>query len=114
MYAQEEQLRQYSFTDKWDSKGSEDGQLKNPHSIDIDSNGDVYVADSGNNRIQKFSEASKFVTKWGTEGTQNGQFKGLHDIAVDPSGKFVYTLELGNNHRVQKFTSAGEFIGKWT
>ena len=97
MYAQEEQLQQYSFTDKRDSKGSEDGQLKNPHRIDIDSNGDVYVADSGNNQIQKFSEARKFITKWGTEGAQNGQFKGSHDVAVDPSGKFLYTFELGQS-----------------
>jgi len=114
LHAEEEQLQQYSFTAKWDSKGSEDGQFKNPHSIDIDSVGNVYIADSGNNRIQKFSEDGKFITKWGSEGTRIGQFKGLHDVAIDPSGKFIYTLELGNNHRIQKFTSTGEFITKWT
>ena len=53
---QKEQQEEYSFIDKWDSEGSETGQLKGPHSIDVDSNnGLVYVADSGNNRVQKFT-----------------------------------------------------------
>ena len=90
MYAQEEQLQQYSFTDKRDSKGSEDGQLKNPHRIDIDSNGDVYVADSGNNQIQKFSEARKFITKWGSEGTGNSQFKTPHGAAIDSRSWIIF------------------------
>lgn len=43
---QKEQQSEYSFIDKWDSEGSGDGQLKRPHSIDVDSNsGQVYVAD---------------------------------------------------------------------
>src|SRR5215208_1570577 len=103
---------QYSFVNKWDSVGSGDGQLKNPHSIDVDPFGYVYVADSGNNRIQKFTADGKFITKWGSEGAENGQFKGLHEVSVDPSGKFVYTVELGN-HRIQKFTADGKFITKW-
>jgi DNA-binding beta-propeller fold protein YncE len=111
---QKEQQEEYSFIDKWDSEGSKNGQLKAPHSIDVDSNnGSVYVADSGNNRVQKFSTAGQFIATWGTEGSENGQLKNLHDVTVDPSGKFIYTLELGNNHRVQKFTADGKFISRW-
>jgi tripartite motif-containing protein 71 len=107
---QNEQQEEYSFIDKWDSEGSEKGQLKGPHSIDVDSNnGLVYVADSGNNRVQKFSADGQFIAAWGAEGSGNGQFKNLHDVTVDPSGKFVYILELGNNHRVQKFSADGKF-----
>ena len=113
IYAQEQQEK-YSFISKWDSEGSGDGQLSRPHSIDVDSNsGHLYVADSGNNRVQKFTADGEFITKWGSKGTGNGQFEGLHDVTIDPSGKFVYTLELGNNHRVQKFTADGQFISKW-
>jgi DNA-binding beta-propeller fold protein YncE len=74
----------------------------------------MYTADSGNNRVQKFTTDGKFITKWGTEGTKNGEFKTLHDVAVDLSGKYVYTLELGNNHRIQKFSADGQFITKWS
>jgi DNA-binding beta-propeller fold protein YncE len=53
---QKEQQEEYSFIDKWDSVGTGEGKLDSPHSIDVDSNsGHVYVADSGNNRVQKFS-----------------------------------------------------------
>jgi DNA-binding beta-propeller fold protein YncE len=115
IYAQEQQEKEeYSFIDKWDSEGSGDGQLSTPHSIDVDSNnGNVYLADSGNNRVQKFTTDGEFITKWGSKGTENGQFEGLHDVTIDPTGKFVYTLELGNNHRVQKFTADGQFISWW-
>jgi hypothetical protein len=34
----EGQQQEYSFIDKWDSEGSENGQLKGPHSIDVDTN----------------------------------------------------------------------------
>ena len=62
---QTEQQEEYSFIDKWDSEGSEEGQLDTPHSIDVDSNnGLVYVADSGNNRVQKFSADSQFIATW--------------------------------------------------
>lgn len=102
------------FIAKWDSQGSGNGQINQPHSIDIDLAGYVYVADSGNSRVQKFTSDGQFVTKWGSEGSNDGQFTYLHDVAVSPSGEFVYTIELGNQHRIQKFTSDGQFVTKWS
>ena len=102
----------YQFLKIFGGKGSENGQLVAPHSIDIDQEGNVYVTDTGNNRIQKQDSDGNYVLKWGEEGSKDGQFIKLHDIAVDPSGKYVYTLEL-KNHRVQKFTSDGKFVLKW-
>ena len=40
--------------------------LISPHGIAIDSSGNVYVADYGNNRIQKFTSNGNFITKWGS------------------------------------------------
>ena len=105
-------MNDYQFFKEFGGKGSEDGQLIAPHSIDIDKDGNVYVTDTGNNRIQKYDSEGNFVLKWGVEGSDDGQFMKLHDIAVDPSGEYVYTLEL-KNHRVQKFNSQGNFILKW-
>ena len=50
------------------STGSADGQLKNPRDVDVDSSGNVFVADNDNNRIQKFSNTGSFIRKWGVVG----------------------------------------------
>ena len=51
--------------------------------IAVDSSGNVYVADSDNNRIQKFDSNGNFITKWGSNGSGDGQFNGPIGIAVD-------------------------------
>ena len=93
-------------------KGVEKGQFINPHSLATDKFGNIFVGDTGNKRVQKFSPNGTFMLSWGSEGNKSGQFMGLHDVAVDPEGKFVFTVEL-KNHRVQKFSTDGSFITKW-
>jgi hypothetical protein len=45
---------QYSFVRAWGSEGSGDEQFEGPRGISIDLARNVYVADTGNNRITKF------------------------------------------------------------
>ena len=59
------------------------------------------MADSGNNRIQKFDRDGKYFTQWGSRGNGNGQFNNPSGIAVDSLGN-VYVADSGNN-RIQKF-----------
>ena len=73
----------------------------------VDASGNVYVADTGNHRIQKFSSTGVFITKWGSFGSENGQFFSPMGIEVDASGD-VYIADTGN-HRIQKFRSNGIF-----
>jgi len=68
----------------------------------------VYVADTDNHRIQKFSSSGEFLTAWGAFGSAEGQFVSPSGVAVDAAGN-VYVAENGN-HRVQKFTSNGAFL----
>ena len=63
--------------------------------------GNVYVADFGNGRIQKFDGSGTFLTKWGTPGSAGGQFKFPQGVATDASGN-IYVVDLGN-YRIQKF-----------
>lgn len=46
------------FLTQWGTKGSGDGQFRNPCEVAVDGIGNVYVADTFNNRIQKFSKDS--------------------------------------------------------
>src|SRR3972149_1227097 len=92
----------YEFVNKWGSAGSGDGQFNTPRAIAVDSSGNVYVVDSGNHRIQKFTSEGVFLTKWGSAGSGDGQFNYAFGVAVDSSGK-VYVADW-DNHRIQKFT----------
>ncbi len=48
----------------WGTKGNGPGQFDLPHSIDVDRNRRVYVADRSNSRIQVFDENGKFLDQW--------------------------------------------------
>ena len=99
------------FLLKWGSSGSGDGQFNGPHGVAVDSGGQVYVVDRGNNRIQKFDSSGAFIITWGSTGTGNGQFDDPQGIAVDSAGN-VYVTDLFN-HRIQKFDSNGTFLTEW-
>ena len=99
------------FMLKWGSYGSGDGQFFLPYGVAVDSSGNVYVADCGNHRIQKFDSSGVFLTKWGSYGSGDGQLWCPIGIAVDDSDN-IYVVEFVNN-RIQKFNSDGEFITKW-
>ena len=54
--------------------GTGDGQFFGPTGVSVDPSGNVFVADSGNNRVSKFNSWGGFLLKWGTSGSSNGQF----------------------------------------
>jgi hypothetical protein len=101
---------QYHFVLKWGTRGDGDGQFYAPYGIAADDPGNVYVVDTENYRVQKFSSDGEFVTKWGSYGSGDGQFA-PGGVAVDGAGN-VYVVD-GLNYRVQKFSSDGEFVTKW-
>ena len=79
-----------------------DGQFTAPAGVAVASDGSVYVTDSGNHRIQKFTSEGLFVSKWGTEGTRDGEFDGPTFVAEASDGS-VYVTDSGN-YRIQKFS----------
>jgi len=81
------------------------GQFDNPRALAIDSAGNIYVADTGNGRVQKFSPNGTFVTRIGPFDAPNG-------IAIDRAGNICVT-EVGSKHRVQKLGPDGTFIAVW-
>ncbi len=87
-------------------------QFNYPRGVAIDSSGNVYVADTGNNRIRKITSAGVVTTfaGTGTAGSMDGagnvaQFNYQRRVAVDGSGN-VYVADTFN-HRIRKITSTG-------
>lgn len=95
----------------WGSTGQGPGEFSFPHAIAIDSSDRVYVADSGNNRIQVFDSDGTFLFQWGTAGRGSGEFDEPRGIAVHADGT-VFVTDTGNV-RVQKFDAAGTYLSQW-
>ena len=88
------------------------GQLSQPRGVAVDAEGNAYVADFGNDRIQKFGPQLQFIKDWGERGDLPSQFKQPGAVAVGPDG-LVYVADTWNQ-RVQVFTPEGEFKREWT
>lgn len=73
--------------------------------------GVVYVADSGNHRIQAFSAEGEFLFMWGSVGPEAGQFINPVGLAADAEGA-VYVADVVNQ-RVQVFDLQGHFLRAW-
>ena len=105
----------YNFIKQWGTVGTGNGQFDGTGKlagIAVDPSGSyVYVADAGNNRIEKFDSSGNFITKWGSLGSGNGQFNYPAKVFVDSSGN-VYVTEFTNN-RIQKFDANGNYITQW-
>jgi len=93
------------------ASGPGSNELYLPSDVATDAAGNVYVVDSGNNRIQKFTSDGAFIAKWGGKGSGNGRFSSPSGIATDPLGN-VYVAD-PSSHRIQKFTADGTFVDKW-
>lgn len=84
------------------NQGAGPGQFRGATDLAVDNrNGDIYVVDQGNNRVQRFDRDGRFVSEFGTAGRSNGQFDRPYGIAIDKDG-YVYVADSGNK-RVQKF-----------
>ncbi len=82
--------------------GNGAGYFSSPSAIAVDNrNGDIYVVDSGNNRVQRFDRDGSYMSEFGGMGGGNGQFNDPTGIAVDSQG-YVYVTDT-NNNRIEKF-----------
>jgi sugar lactone lactonase YvrE len=92
-------------------RGTGKGEFDSPHGIATDSKGNIFVADTNNGRIEKFSPSGVFITSLGIKGTGYGQLGEPNGIAIDRAGK-IYVAD-ASNHRVQKLAPDGTLIDEW-
>jgi DNA-binding beta-propeller fold protein YncE len=90
--------------------GTGNGQLHEPRGITIDSSGDVWVADAGNDRLEEFEASGKYMYMFGKKGSGEVQFESPMGMVF--SGGYLYVAEWGNN-RVQKLSTGGKYEGQF-
>jgi streptogramin lyase len=68
------------FLKTWGKRGSAPGEFDEPHSIAMDVEGHVLVADRGNLRIQIFDQDGNFLDQWTQFGIPSGLFIDKNDV----------------------------------
>ena len=91
----------------WGETGSGAGQFKEPVDLAVDEEGNVYVADLGNRRVQKFDAHGRFLAAW--EGGDQPFVEPLA-VAIGPGGE-VWVLDSYTNW-VHRFDRGGKWQGK--
>lgn len=66
-----------------------------PSDIAVDEDGNVYVLDSGNHRIQKFDREGNFLASLGRHGQGPGEFQYPQSIDIGAGGN-IYVADSGN------------------
>jgi DNA-binding beta-propeller fold protein YncE len=97
--------------------GSGDGEFSGPAGIAVDndpaspSEGDVYVADSGNGRVQKFSAAGDYISQFDGSEAPGGPIRSPLGVAVDPSNGNVWVSGEDGEGKVYEFSAEGKYAG---
>ena len=80
------------------------GRLNVPYDVAADPLGNLYVADTHNDRIQEFSPTGRLIRKWGRRGSAAGEFWDPRGVAIDPFGNvWVADARAPTADELQKF-----------
>jgi sugar lactone lactonase YvrE len=69
-----------AFINTWGKRGSAPGEFDTPHGLAFDSRGRLFVADRGNNRIQIFDQAGRFLEEWKQFSRPSGLYIDKNDV----------------------------------
>jgi hypothetical protein len=130
-------IETHVFSSSFGGAGSSAGQMSSPSGVAVNTvTHDVYVADTGNLRIDEFSSTGTFIRAWGwgvadglpafetctlicqagISGSGPGQFIKPAFIAVDnstgPSAGDIYVGDTGSG-LISKFDASGHLISGW-
>jgi len=84
------------------------GDFSKPSGVAVDAEGNLYVADTMNNRIEIFDADGQFITTFGKNGDGPGYFARPKGVAVDSDGH-IWVAD-GVQDRVQVFNKDGQLL----
>ncbi len=90
-----------NYVTSWGAYGTGNGQFVHPKGIAVDSLGNVYVADTGNDRIQEFDASGNLLTPWSTSNPTG--------VAVDSSD----VIYVAGNNNIYRFNTSGASLTSW-
>ena len=114
----ENQLQKLTFDGQYvNSVGSSNkkGSLRfnTPSGIAVHpTTGHIYIADTGNHRIQVLNDDLTLNRTFGKKGSAPEQFNSPRDVAFDDE-EYLYVVD-SDNHCIKKFTSTGQYISKFS
>jgi streptogramin lyase len=88
--------------------GTGDGQFVTPGGVVVDSLGNLYAADLGGVRIEKFDAAGKYLTSFKPQASP-----GPLGVAVDKQDNVYVALNGPQDHYVEKWSPDGKLLATW-
>lgn len=106
-----------SFDTRWGTFGTGNSQFKNPWDIAISRDGEVFVTDTDNRRIQVFDESGSFIRKWGSAGNGSEQFQEPRGVGVNQDGSATRVIVSdpvmnSDSRRLRRFNTTGSMISE--
>ena len=84
------------------------GDFSKPTGVAVDAEGNLYVADTMNNRIEIFDADGQFISTFGKNGDGPGYFSRPKGVAIDGDGH-IWVAD-GVQDRVQVFNKGGQLL----
>jgi len=102
----------FTYLTSWGEKGEGEIQFNEPNGISVSPEGNIYIADTGNQRIQKISHYGEFIKAVGGFGWGMEEFdKPISLCAVNGLDVFVADY---NNHRIERYDKDLNYLASFT
>lgn len=92
-----------------------EGMFGNAHGLEVDHEDNIWITDTRNHQVYKFSHDGELLLTVGEKGVlglDGTHFNQPTDVAVTPTGEFYVSDGYGNS-RVAKFSADGKFLFDW-